>query len=147
MEDHDYYAGQTYNIDGGEKVRVPLLELNVLYREIIGNWVPIAPVLEDRRETFLGESAIAAKFGSTAADSRRFPCEKLWWKSQLGSITTARFCAAMLGWRHPTGRPRYFNHLTNTRLQICLSRLNRCSLRARPSSARMENWLHSAFSE
>ena len=97
MEDYDYYAGQTYNIDGGEKVRVPLLELNVLYREIIGNWVPIAPVLEDRRETFLGESAIAAKFGSTAADSRRFPCEKLWWKSQLGSITTARFCAAMLG--------------------------------------------------
>jgi hypothetical protein len=32
MEDHYYYAGQTYNVEGGEKGRVSLLELPFIGR-------------------------------------------------------------------------------------------------------------------
>ena len=48
MEDHDYDASQTYSIEGGEKGRVSLLELNALCLEITDCRILIAPILEDR---------------------------------------------------------------------------------------------------
>ena len=50
MEDHDYDAGQTYSVEGGDKGRVCLLELNAIYREITDCRILIAPILDDRSD-------------------------------------------------------------------------------------------------